>query len=172
MNASIVNRKVDQLLASVDVLVVDDNQFMRKLVRNILINIGVKTIFEAPDGLSGLEAIRQHGPDIVILDWEMPMLNGGELMRIVRNPAAFPVHDVPVIMLTSHLERWRVMEAARLGVNEFVAKPVSGKMLLDRIVSIIARPRAMVRRDGYYGPEPRRPAPDAGGRKAALPRPV
>lgn len=152
----LMSKKVEQLLSSVDVLVVDDNQFMRKVVRNILNNIGIKTVHEAADGLAGLEYIRLHAPDIVILDWEMPMLNGAEMLRIVRNPATFPMPDVPIIMLTSHLERWRVVEANRLGVHEFVAKPISGRALLERIVSIIARPRPMVHLDGYYGPEPRK----------------
>ena len=152
----LISKKAEQLLSSVDVLIVDDNQFMRKVVRNILMNIGIKTVHEAADGLAGLEHIRVHAPDIVILDWEMPMLNGAEMLRIVRNPKSFPVPDVPIIMLTSHLERWRVMEATRLGVHEFVAKPISGKALLERIISIIVKPRPMVHLDGYYGPEPRK----------------
>jgi two-component system chemotaxis response regulator CheY len=113
----LISKKAEQLLSSVDVLIVDDNQFMRKVVRNILTNIGIKTVHEAADGLAGLEHIRVHAPDIVILDWEMPMLNGAEMLRIVRNPRSFPVPDVPISILTSHLERWRVMEATRLGVH-------------------------------------------------------
>jgi DNA-binding response OmpR family regulator len=63
---------------------------------------------------------------------------------------------VPIIMLTGHGERWRVVEAMRLGVNEFLKKPVSAQALLDRMVSILAKPRAMVQMGDYYGPEPRR----------------
>jgi len=66
------------------------------------------------------------------------------------------VPDVPIIMLTGHVERWRVIEASRLGVNEFLKKPVSGKALLDRIIAIMTQPRAMVRLGDYYGPEPRK----------------
>jgi DNA-binding response OmpR family regulator len=95
-------------------------------------------------------------PSLVILDWEMPLLNGAELVRIVRSPGVFSVPDVPIIMLTGHGERWRVMEAANLGVNEFLKKPVSGKALLDRIVAITTKPRPMVRLGDYYGPEPRK----------------
>ena len=102
----------------------------------------MKNIHEAGDGIAGLEAIRMFAPDLVILDWEMPLLNGAELVRIVRSPGVFPVPDVPIIMLTGHVERWRVIEASRLGVNEFLKKPVSGKALLDRIVAILTRPRA------------------------------
>lgn len=150
--------KVETLLQNISILVVDDNAFMRKTIRNILYNIGVKTTHEAADGLGGIEAIRMYAPDIVVIDWEMPLLNGAELVRIVRSPGIFPLPDIPVIMLSAHGERWRVMEASRLGVNEFLKKPVSGKAILDRIVSILLQPRPMVRIGDYYGPEPRRMA--------------
>lgn len=153
---SILSKKVEKLVQAVEVLVVDDNQYMRKVIRNLLVNLGVKTIHEAGDGIAGLEAIRTYGPDIVILDWEMPLLNGAELVRIVRSPGIFPVPDIPIIMLTGHVERWRVIEATRLGVNEFLKKPVSGKSLLDRMVSILVKPRPIVRLGDYYGPEPRK----------------
>lgn len=145
-----------KLIQTIEILIVDDNQYMRKVVRNLLVNLGVKNVHEASDGISGLDAIRMYAPDVVILDWEMPLLNGAELVRIVRSPGVFPVADVPIVMLTGHGERWRVLEAARLGVNELLVKPVSGKALLDRIVSIIAKPRRMVRLGGYYGPQPRK----------------
>jgi len=66
--ASVLSKKVERLVHAVDVLIVDDNQFMRKVVRNLLVNVGVRTIHEAADGLSALEAIRTFVPDIVILD--------------------------------------------------------------------------------------------------------
>jgi CheY-like chemotaxis protein len=150
----------EQILQAIDVLVVDDNQFMRKLVRNLLVNVGVKNIHEAGDGITGLEAIRTLSPDVVVLDWEMPFLNGAELVRIVRSPGVFPCPDVPIIMLSGHGERWRVVEAARLGVNEYLRKPVSAKALLDRLITILVKPRAMVQLGTYYGPEPRKQFPD------------
>ena len=97
-------------------------------------------------------------PDVVILDWEMPLLSGAELVRIVRSPGVFPMPDVPIIMLSGHGERWRVVEAMRLGVNEYLIKPVSAKALYDRLVSITAQPRPMVQLGDYYGPEPRKHA--------------
>jgi DNA-binding response OmpR family regulator len=153
---SVSGNRIDNLVHAISVLIVEDNQYMRKVVRNILVNIGVKNIHEAGDGIAGLEAIRMLAPDLVVLDWEMPLLNGAEMVRIVRAPGVFPVPDVPIIMLTGHVERWRVIEASRLGVNEFLKKPVSGKALLDRIMAILTRPRAMVRLGDYYGPEPRK----------------
>ena len=150
------NSRIDKLVQALTVLVVDDNQYMRKVVRNILVNLGVKNIHEAPDGIAGLEAIRMFAPDLVILDWEMPLLNGPELVRIVRSPGVFPLPDIPIIMLTSHGERKRIVEAVRIGVNEFLCKPVSAKALTDRFISILAKPRASVHVGEYYGPEPRK----------------
>src|SRR5215831_18339096 len=155
--AVVASSRIDKLIQSLAVLIVEDNQYMRKVIRNILVNIGVKNVHEAVDGVSGLEAIRMFAPNLVILDWEMPLLNGAELVRIVRSPGVFPVPDIPIIMLTGHVQRWRVVEAANLGVNEFLKKPVSGKALLDRIVAILTKPRPMVRLGDYYGPEPRKP---------------
>jgi two-component system, chemotaxis family, chemotaxis protein CheY len=152
---SVLSKSVEKLVSTTEILIVDDNQYMRKVVRNLLVNLGVKSIHEAGDGIAGLEAIRTYTPDIVVLDWEMPLLNGAELVRIVRSPGVFSVPDVPIIMLTGHVERWRVLEARRLGVNEFLKKPISGKGLLDRIVSILTNPRPMVQIGDYYGPEPR-----------------
>jgi two-component system chemotaxis response regulator CheY len=149
-------RHVDFLLQQLSVLVVDDNAFTRKVVRSLLNNIGVKKVDEAPDGIVGLEQIRALYPDVVILDWEMPLLNGPEFVRIVRSPGVFPLPDVPIIMLSSHGERRRIVEAVRLGVNEFLCKPVSAKTLAGRLTAILAKPRVSVRLGDYYGPEPRK----------------
>jgi two-component system, chemotaxis family, chemotaxis protein CheY len=116
----------------------------------------VRAVYEAADGIDGLDAIRTIAPDVVILDWEMPLLNGAEFVRIVRSPGVFPMSDVPIIMLSSYGERWRVVEAVRLGVNEFLCKPVSAQSLLDRMISILAKPRPFVQLGDYYGPEPRK----------------
>ncbi|HEY0441071.1 MAG TPA: response regulator [Xanthobacteraceae bacterium] len=162
---------LEKLVQTTQVLIVEDNQYMRKVVRNLLMNIGVKNIHEAADGVAGLEAIRLYAPDLIILDWEMPLLDGAELVRIVRSPGVFPLSDVPIIMLTAHVERWRVLEATRLGVNEFLKKPVSAKSLMERIVAILTKPRKMVRIGDYYGPEPRKLFTDAADRLGAMPPP-
>jgi CheY-like chemotaxis protein len=150
-------KHAEYLIQQLRVLVVDDNPFMRNIVRNMLGNIGVGKTFEAGDGIAGLEMIREVSPDVVVLDWEMPLLNGPELVRIVRSPGVFPMPDIPIIMLTAHGERRRILESIKLGVNEFLCKPVSAKALLDRLVSILLKPREIVRVGDYYGPAPRQP---------------
>jgi CheY-like chemotaxis protein len=156
VSAKHTKKQVENIIQSLCILVVDDNQYMRKMIRNLLVNCGIKDIYEAADGIAALDAIRTMAPDVVILDWEMPMLSGPELVRIVRSPGVFPTPDIPIIILTGHCERWRVVEAVRLGVNEYLTKPVSAKALYDRLVSITTQPRPSVQLGDYYGPEPRK----------------
>lgn len=150
--------KLANRLAATQVLVVDDDVAMRKVVRAMLMSLGVRTIREAPDGPSGLEVVRHHTVDVVILDWEMPELDGAGFMRMLRAPDTFPKPAVPVIMLTGHSERSRVIEAIKLGINEFLLKPVSCKALCERLVSVLFCPRPMLRDGDYYGPAPRKNA--------------
>lgn len=149
-------RTVNARLALAKVLVVDDDHYMRKVVRTMLITIGVRSIDEAADGLVGLEVIRSIAPDVVILDWEMPGLDGTSFLRAVRSPQTFPYPDVQIIMLTGHGERSRVVDAIKVGVNEFLLKPVSVKSLRARLISVLLNPRPMVRTGNYYGPLPRK----------------
>ncbi len=145
-------------LADTQVLVVDDDVAMRKVVRAMLMSIGVRTIREAADGPSGLDAVRDHPIDVVILDWEMPGPDGAAFMRILRSPGTFPKPAMPVIMLTGHGERSCVIEAIKLGVNEFLLKPVSCKALCERLISVLFCPRPMMLQGDYYGPAPRKAA--------------
>ena len=155
---SVVNinaKQAEFLINQLTVLVVDNSPFMRNLVRGLLATIGVKKAHEATDGIAALEMIREIQPDVVMIDWDMPLLNGPELVRIVRSPGVFPMPDIPIIMMSGNVERSRVYEATRLGVNEFLCKPMSAKALLERLISILLKPRANVRMGNYYGPAPR-----------------
>jgi CheY-like chemotaxis protein len=150
-----LSHDVAKLLQSLSVVIVEDNNFTQKVHRGLLAHLGVKAIHEAADGLAGLEAIRHYAPDLAIVDWKLPLLDGAELVRMVRSPGTFPLPDIPIIMLTMHGERWRVIQAQRLGAHEFLIKPVSAQIMLDRIVAIFMNPRPMVQLPNYYGPVPR-----------------
>jgi len=146
---------VKAMMERTKVLIVDDEYYTRKVIRTLLIAIGCTKIYEASDGASGLKAIRSLAPDVVLLDWKMPGIDGPEFVRQVRSPESFPLPAIPIIMLTAHGERSRVMEAVRLAVHEFLLKPVSSNALRARILSVLTKPRLMVKRGDYYGPEPR-----------------
>ena len=147
---------VDKMLQGLNLLIVDGNSYMRRTTRMMLMNLGAKAVLEAADGLAALESIRTCDPDIMLLDWDMPVLNGMEVMRIVRSPGVFPRPNLPIIMLTTRAQRADVHEALRAGAHEFLIKPTSPKALRDRLTSIVFKPRPMVRLGNYYVPEPRR----------------
>ena len=147
---------IDKLIQGLTILIVDGNSYMRKITRTMLMNLGSKSVIEATDGISALETIRTCDPDIMLLDWDMPVLNGMEVMRIVRSPGVFPRPNLPIIMLTSNARRSAVMEAMHAGAHEFLVKPTSAKALQDRLTSIVANPRPMVQLGEAYVPQPRK----------------
>ncbi len=153
--AQVSTATVAARFADLQVLVVDDDAGVRKVVRALLTSMGVGTVWEAGDGVAGLDIVRKIAPDVIILDWEMPRVQGPGFMRTLRSPDSFPYPALPVIMLTAHGEYSKVKEAIAVGVNEFLLKPVSSKGLLDRLVSVLFNPRPIVRKPGYYGPLPR-----------------
>ena len=146
----------DELIMSMRVLIVDDENYMRKVVRSLLLAIGVRNIHEAGDARQGLDAVRSLTPDLVLVDYNMPGLTGADFVKAIRSPDTFPYPHVPIIMLTGNSDRSLVVESVRLGVNEYLLKPVSSEALRARILSIITNPRKMIRKGDYYGPEPRR----------------
>jgi CheY-like chemotaxis protein len=154
--AAMSAKQIEKMIEGLAILLVDENQYVRKLTRMMLMNVGAKTIYEAPDGVAALDVIRNANPDIAILDWELPVLSGPQVVRIVRSPAVFPKPHLPIIMLTACAQRSHVNEALRLGVHEFLVKPTSPAALRDRLLSILVKPRPMVQIGNHYIPEPRR----------------
>jgi two-component system, chemotaxis family, chemotaxis protein CheY len=152
---------VKQLMRLIKVVIVDDRHMMRKVVRTLLMSIGVERIFEAGDGVSGLETICSVAPHLVLLDWDMPTMGGAEFVRKVRLPGVFPQPDVPIVVLSGHRDEEYVAEALRLGVNDYLVKPVLGRPLLDCILSVITKPRPFVQLGDYYGPQPLGSSPPA-----------
>src|SRR4051812_11904602 len=150
---NLVPQHISSQLQDIKVLVVDDEFYSRKVIRALLMALGVNKIFDADSGAKGLDAICTVKPDVVLVDWEMPIMDGVAFAGAVRKPGHFPHPNVPIIMLTGHSERWRVEEAMRIGVNEYLLKPVSGKMLCDRLIATLTKPRLIIKAGRYYGPE-------------------
>ncbi len=137
-------------------LVIEDNPHMRRILKALLQGFGSREIHEAADGMGGLEAFGKFTPDIVIIDWEMPMLDGLDFVQMIRQPDSNASPFTPIIMLTGHSERKRVMAARDAGVTEFMVKPISANSLYRRILSVIASPRRFIRTKTYFGPDRRR----------------
>ena len=134
------------------IAIVDDNAHIRRLLRSILHSFGCREVYEAEDGAAGLEILETNRPDIVILDLMMPMFDGFDFIRTVRNPKSCKTPRVPIIMLTGYAEKRNVIEARNLGVTEFMCKPFSADTLYKRIQAVVDNPREFVVSKEYYGP--------------------
>ncbi len=146
----------DAYLAKLRFLVVEDNPFMRTIIRRVLGTLNVGEVREANNGAEGLTVMQTYEPDIIIVDWEMEPVDGIEFIRMVRTGSDSQNPFVPIIMVTAHSERARVITAREAGVTEFVVKPMSAKTLYDRIEAVIERPRRFVRTKTFFGPDRRR----------------
>ncbi|MCB1508035.1 MAG: response regulator [Hyphomicrobiaceae bacterium] len=143
-------------LSSLRFLVVDDNVHMRRIVRMLLMSYGAREVMDAEDGALALEIFNSQLPDIVIADWSMPVFDGLELTRMLRNTDSSPNAYVPIIMMTGHSERKRVIEARDAGVTEFLCKPISARDLYVRILSAVLKPRPFIKTKNFFGPDRRR----------------
>ncbi|MEO0382830.1 MAG: response regulator [Pseudomonadota bacterium] len=140
--------------SQVRVLVVDDNVHMCRLVRAMLSGFGIRQVADASDGAEALELMEQGQFDVLVVDWEMPVLDGAELVRLIRKPE-HPYGYAPIIMITGHSTYRRTQEALALGVNDVLCKPFSPKALYMRLADNIATPRPFIRSPDYFGPKPR-----------------
>ena len=137
-------------------VIVDDNAHMRRILRTMLRAFGSREIYEAEEGASGLEAVEAYQPDILITDIKMPIFDGIELTRMIRNPDGFSQAYLPIIVLSAYSEKPQVVAARDAGATDFICKPVSASTLYARIQNIVEHPRPYIRTSTYFGPDRRR----------------
>ncbi|HWA01068.1 MAG TPA: response regulator [Caulobacterales bacterium] len=143
-------------LASVDVLIVDDNAPMRSLLRSVLRAVGVVRIREATDGRDALALLDMKPADVILLDHAMPGMTGLEVARALRASPDHPAHKARIVMITGYGDRTHVSEARDAGVDEFLVKPITTRALLLRLEAALARGRDFVDVEGFQGPDRRR----------------
>lgn len=119
------------------VLVVDDFATMRKVVRNLLKQIGFENIVEAEDGVNALKILKSQKIDMVVSDWNMPNMTGLELLKAVR--ADDELKTIPFLMVTAEALQENVIAAIKAGVNNYIVKPFTADMLNDKIKKILEK---------------------------------
>jgi two-component system chemotaxis response regulator CheY len=117
-------------------LVVDDFSTMRRIVRNFLNDLGYQEIAEAEDGTTALPILKQGNIDFLVTDWNMPGVNGLELLKAVR--ADPKLARIPVLLITAEAKREQIIEAAQAGVNGYVVKPFTAQTLKEKIDKVLA----------------------------------
>jgi len=119
------------------ILVVDDFATMRKVIKNLLRQIGYQNVTEAEDGVVALKELRSQKIDFVISDWNMPNMTGIELLRAVR--ADSELSSLPFLMVTAESLKENVLEAVKAGVSNYIVKPFTAEVLSEKIEKIIEK---------------------------------
>jgi len=148
-----------QALASLRVLVIDDNAQLRHIVGSVLSAAGVRDVVYAANGEAGLQQLQERGADVVFADLDMPALDGLALTRAIRGMAA-PACFTPIIIMTAHTDARRVGAMRNAGIDDLVVKPLTATAILKRLDALLARRRVFVRDGDYFGP--RRPSAAVG----------
>ena len=116
-------------------LVVDDYSTMRRIIKNLLHDLGYANVTEADDGNTALPLLQNGSFDFLITDWNMPGMAGLDLLKAVR--ASDKLKKMPVLMLTAEAKREQIVEAAQAGVNGYVIKPFTAQTLKEKIDKIL-----------------------------------
>ncbi len=116
---------------SIKVLVVDDSSTMRRIISRILQKMDITEIFQASDGVDALNLLSSNSVDLILLDWNMPRMNGLGLVKNLRENSEF--NSTSIIMVTTEAERSSVVEAVKAGANNYLAKPFTPDALIIKI---------------------------------------
>ena len=122
------------------ILVVDDFGTIRRIIKNILLEIGYHNIEEAEDGEIALQKLKAGGIEFVITDWNMPNMSGLELLTAVRLDEA--LKNIPVLMVTAEAAKENVINAVQAGVSNYIVKPFTATVLKERVDAILAKVKA------------------------------
>ncbi len=128
---------VDQ---NMKILVVDDFSTMRRIVKNLLRQIGYTNIEEAEDGAQAYSKLKNGGFSFVVSDWNMPNIDGLDLLKKVRSDPE--LKDLPILMVTAEAEKEKVITAIQAGVNNYIVKPFTGEVLKEKMDKIIEKLQA------------------------------
>ena len=119
------------------ILIVDDFSTMRRIVKNLLRDLGFNNTQEADDGLTALPLLKKGGFEFVVTDWNMPGMQGIDLLKTIR--ADDELKHLPVLMITAEAKREQIIEAAQAGVNGYIVKPFTAATLKEKLAKIFER---------------------------------
>ncbi|HLR81681.1 MAG TPA: chemotaxis response regulator CheY [Paenalcaligenes sp.] len=122
---------------NIKILVVDDFPTMRRIIRNLLKDLGYENVDEAEDGAIALEKLRNGQFDFVVSDWNMPNMDGLELLKTIRNDETLA--EMPVLMVTAEAKRDNIIAAAQAGANGYVVKPFTAATLEEKLDAIFEK---------------------------------
>jgi CheY-like chemotaxis protein len=143
-------------LSQLSILLVDDSSYMTRLMTAVLRGLKVGKVHSASNTQEGWKHFLHARPDIIISDWRMHPLTGRDFLEKVRRDPASPNRYVPFIFLTGHAEREKIELARDTGTHDFLVKPVSARLIYERLINVIENPRPFVESANFFGPDRRR----------------
>ena len=149
-------------ISKLSFLVLEKHLLIRKLLTDVFREFGVPSVQSTPDPEVAFEMFLSFPTDIVLCDWT-PDLNGMTFLKRLRTDCASTNHFVPVIICTANTEIRHVCSARDMGMTEYLAKPVSAKLIYSRIVAVIEHNRPFIKVGDFFGPDRRRRGADHGG---------
>lgn len=120
---------------SIKILIVDDFATMRRILKNILKQLGFKNLVEADDGTTAWDVLEGQTIDLIISDWNMPKMTGLELLKKVRGSESYK--RIPFLMVTAEAQKQNVIEAVQAGVSNYVVKPFTAEAISDKLEKIL-----------------------------------
>ena len=120
------------------ILLVDDSRTIRSIQKNVLAQLGFNEVEEAEDGVQALTRYHESRPDLMLVDWNMPNMDGITLVRKIREIDK----KIPMMMCTTDAEKSRVLEAIKAGVNNYIVKPFTAESLQEKITQTLAKVEA------------------------------
>lgn len=119
------------------ILIVDDFSTMRRIIKNLLRDLGFTNTFEADDGNTALPMLKENNFDFVVTDWNMPIMQGIDLLKEIRKDPK--LKHLPVLMVTAEAKREQIIEAAQAGVNGYIVKPFTASTLKEKLDKVFQR---------------------------------
>lgn len=119
---------------NMDVLIVDDFATMRRILKNILRQIGFTNIYEADHGKSALNMLKKQKFDLILCDWNMPEMSGLELLNEIRSDNE--LKDTPFVMVTAEAQKNNIIEAVQAGVSNYVVKPFTAETISGKLKKV------------------------------------
>ena len=116
------------------VLIVDDFATMRRIVRNVLKQVGLTSIVEADNGKAALKVLKKESIDLILCDWNMPEMSGIDLLKAVKSDDA--LKNIPFVMVTAEAQKENILEAVKAGVSSYIVKPFTAETVSEKLNTI------------------------------------
>ena len=135
--AETLKEKIDKVISGYKIMVIDDSSTTRKVITNILGQIGHKEIIEAENGIDALAKLAQNRVDLILCDWNMPNMNGLQFVKSLRSMKTYG--NIPILMVTTNAAKEEIIQALQAGASDYVAKPFTPQVIQQKIRKLLGR---------------------------------